>query len=149
MPRKITPASLLLTAAAAVSAAASSGCMSVSTPDVPDRPASPSVTAPQPRPDGRAERPITQTPAGDGMRRTGASPHPSKPHSAPSPPPARHAAPPPEQPAPRVPAPRAEAEPPPAPKPPAQTDVCALGRRYGGWGPDSPQSAICRDVYGG
>ncbi|MET9743738.1 hypothetical protein ABZY90_36950, partial [Streptomyces sp. NPDC006422] len=35
------------------------------------------------------------------------------------------------------------------PKVPAQTDVCALGRKYGGWDPDSPQSAICHDAYGG
>lgn len=27
--------------------------------------------------------------------------------------------------------------------------VCALGTKYGGWGKDTPQSVICKDVYGG
>ncbi|WP_437031811.1 hypothetical protein [Streptomyces sp. enrichment culture] len=27
-------------------------------------------------------------------------------------------------------------------------DVCALGREYGHWPQDSPQAAICREVYG-
>jgi hypothetical protein len=27
-------------------------------------------------------------------------------------------------------------------------DVCALGRRYGGWRADSPEATICRDTYG-
>jgi hypothetical protein len=28
------------------------------------------------------------------------------------------------------------------------TDVCALGRKYGGWGKDSPQTVICKNAYG-
>ncbi|MEU0457308.1 hypothetical protein ABZ322_30855, partial [Streptomyces sp. NPDC006129] len=28
------------------------------------------------------------------------------------------------------------------------TDVCALGRRYGGWRADSPEATICQDTYG-
>ncbi|MEU6179994.1 hypothetical protein [Streptomyces coeruleorubidus] len=31
---------------------------------------------------------------------------------------------------------------------PDNTDVCALGRRYGGWRADSPEATICRDTYG-
>lgn len=31
---------------------------------------------------------------------------------------------------------------------PKNADVCALGRRYGGWRPDSPEASICRDTYG-
>ncbi len=31
---------------------------------------------------------------------------------------------------------------------PDGTDVCALGRRYGGWRADSPEATICRDAYG-
>ncbi|MFI8171464.1 hypothetical protein ACIGAN_34710 [Streptomyces sp. NPDC085931] len=31
---------------------------------------------------------------------------------------------------------------------PGGTDVCALGRRYGGWRADSPEATICRDTYG-
>lgn len=29
-----------------------------------------------------------------------------------------------------------------------QTDVCALGTRYGGWRPGSPESVTCEKVYG-
>ncbi|WP_354670153.1 hypothetical protein [Streptomyces sp. S.PNR 29] len=28
------------------------------------------------------------------------------------------------------------------------TDVCALGRKYGGWRADSPEATICRQTYG-
>jgi hypothetical protein len=31
---------------------------------------------------------------------------------------------------------------------PKKADVCALGTKYGGWGKDTPQSVICKDVYG-
>ncbi|WP_432117587.1 hypothetical protein [Streptomyces sp. bgisy032] len=31
---------------------------------------------------------------------------------------------------------------------PGSSDVCALGRRYGGWRADSPEATICRDTYG-
>jgi hypothetical protein len=27
-------------------------------------------------------------------------------------------------------------------------DVCALGRKYGGWKPDSPEAVICKGAYG-
>jgi hypothetical protein len=27
-------------------------------------------------------------------------------------------------------------------------NVCALGHKYGGWGKDTPQAVICKDVYG-
>ncbi|WP_282793313.1 hypothetical protein [Streptomyces sp. CC224B] len=37
-------------------------------------------------------------------------------------------------------------------RPPAQargeTDICALGERFGRWRPDSPEAVICREVYG-
>jgi hypothetical protein len=29
-----------------------------------------------------------------------------------------------------------------------QQDVCALGRKYGGWKADSPESVICKGAYG-
>ncbi|MEV8566490.1 hypothetical protein AB0436_13075 [Streptomyces sp. NPDC051322] len=35
-----------------------------------------------------------------------------------------------------------------APRPAATVDVCALGKTYGGWRPDSPQAQICRRTYG-
>jgi hypothetical protein len=28
------------------------------------------------------------------------------------------------------------------------TDVCALGRKYGGWQADSPEAVICKQAYG-
>lgn len=31
--------------------------------------------------------------------------------------------------------------------PSSKADVCALGRRYGGWRADSPEATICRDTY--
>lgn len=31
---------------------------------------------------------------------------------------------------------------------PKDTDVCALGRTYGGWQTDSPEAAICEQTYG-
>ncbi len=30
---------------------------------------------------------------------------------------------------------------------PGQADVCALGKKYGGWRPDSPESKICEQTY--
>jgi hypothetical protein len=27
-------------------------------------------------------------------------------------------------------------------------DVCALGRKYGGWRADSPEATICQGTYG-
>ncbi|MFI2426576.1 hypothetical protein ACH5A7_21185 [Streptomyces sp. NPDC018955] len=32
---------------------------------------------------------------------------------------------------------------------PGAPDVCALGRQYGGWRPDSPEATICEEAYGG
>ena len=31
---------------------------------------------------------------------------------------------------------------------PKNADVCALGRKYGGWQADSPEAVICRQTYG-
>ena len=28
------------------------------------------------------------------------------------------------------------------------TDVCALGKKYGGWQQDSPEAVVCRQAYG-
>ncbi|MEV1021845.1 hypothetical protein [Streptomyces sp. NPDC050264] len=152
MPRKPSSVALLVTAAAAVTAATASGCMSVHTPTAPATPP-PSVVAPAPRPDGHADRPLVQAPVREALKRTGPSPRhaPAAPHTEAPPPPPERAVTPPRRAAPPKPAPR-PAAPKPAPrsvpKPPAQTDVCALGRQYGGWDPDSPQSVICRNAYG-
>ncbi|XIG78242.1 hypothetical protein C1N81_36800 [Streptomyces sp. SGAir0957] len=140
------------------------------TPDGPARP-SPPVTAPAPRPDGHAGRPLVEAPVREALRRTGRAPHHApaapgtgepqtgsphgaaahaeKPPTAPRPAarrPPRRTAPAPKPP-PRGAAPGPAARPV-APKPPARTDVCALGRAYGHWAPDSPQAVICRDTYG-
>ncbi|NGO47188.1 hypothetical protein, partial [Streptomyces ureilyticus] len=31
---------------------------------------------------------------------------------------------------------------------PSNQGMCDLGRRYGGWQPDSPEAAICKETYG-
>nr|WP_237500068.1 hypothetical protein [Streptomyces sp. SID8379] len=148
----------MLTAAAAVTAATVSGCVSVRAPAPPAVP-SPSVSAPEPRPDGHSDdRPLVQGPAREALRRTGSTPHrspaahpeapPAPAHEAARPPRTapRPAAPKPAAPR-RTTAPKAERPAAPVPAPP-HTDVCALGRQYGGWDPDSPQSVICQDTYG-
>ncbi|MFF5160305.1 hypothetical protein ACFY3N_29470 [Streptomyces sp. NPDC000348] len=30
-----------------------------------------------------------------------------------------------------------------------EPDVCALGRKYGGWRPGSPEATLCQETYGG
>ncbi|MFI0239306.1 hypothetical protein [Streptomyces sp. NPDC016845] len=165
MPQNPSSASLLLTAAA-VLAVTASGCVSVQAPDGRGRHA-PSATAPAPRPDGHAGRPLVQAPVREALERTGRAPHhtPAAPRTgaahteAPrtgtphtqAPPvrrPPRHTAPAPApKPPPRGAAPGPAVRPA-APEPPARTDVCALGHAYGHWAPDSPQAVICRDAYG-
>ncbi|MER6633123.1 hypothetical protein ABT301_33710, partial [Streptomyces sp. NPDC000987] len=44
--------------------------------------------------------------------------------------------------------PRVETPAAPVPAPVKSADVCALGRRYGGWRADSPETAICERTYG-
>lgn len=65
--------------------------------------------------------------------------------SAPAAPRRTAAAPPPKQ---TRPAPHVEVPPAVSDAFPKDTGVCALGRRYGGWKPDSPEATICRDTYG-
>ncbi|MEJ8668449.1 hypothetical protein WKI71_07455 [Streptomyces sp. MS1.AVA.1] len=36
----------------------------------------------------------------------------------------------------------------PRPEVPKNTNVCALGKQYGGWRADSPESRICEQTYG-
>ncbi|MFD8570210.1 hypothetical protein [Streptomyces sp. NPDC057694] len=155
MLRTTSSATLLLTAAAAaVTAVTATGCVSVSAPPAPAAP-TPSATAPAPRPEGHSDgRPLVQGPAREALQRTEPSPHrsPAAPRHAETPrAPAHHAVPSPRR-APDTVAPAhttaPRAERPVVPAPP-HTDVCALGRQYGGWDPDSPQATICKDTYGG
>jgi hypothetical protein len=86
---------------------------------------------------------------------SGPSPSRAVPHRTPGPaptvaPPAApvrgHAAP--QQPKPSRPAPSIVVPPAVSNAFPKNADVCALGRRYGGWQPDSPEATICRNTYG-
>ncbi|MFJ8931172.1 hypothetical protein ACIRLA_31790 [Streptomyces sp. NPDC102364] len=161
MPRTPSSTTILLTAAAAALAATASGCVSVrATPTTP-KTHSPSASTQEPRPEGHADHPVVQAPAREALERLKQSAPQRTPARRPEQP-QQAAAPTPPRTAPKAtPAPRLTTAPEPrtapelrhvkkVPKAPAQkTNVCALGRRYGGWDPDSPQSVICRDTYGG
>ncbi|GAA0350605.1 hypothetical protein PV735_37895 [Streptomyces turgidiscabies] len=164
MHRTTTTATLLVT----VAVTALSGCVTIQHPTAPGplpAPSQPSV----PRPDGRAEPQIVQAPAREALELIGPDREPpqaprtpravGEPHrpaaAAPAPPPA--AAPPPPRrtkPKKRPPKPqRRHTQPrvelPEVSRPVREnTDVCALGRKYGGWGKDSPQTVICKEAYG-
>ncbi|MFI5663873.1 hypothetical protein [Streptomyces sp. NPDC051684] len=161
MPRTPSSTTILLLAAAAATAATASGCVSVRPPATPKAPSpTASAAASRPDPEGHPDGPVVQAPAREALERM----KPTAPHRTPERPagqPQRTDAPTPPPPAPKVvPAPRRTTVPEPRsapehhkagkpPKAPARTDVCALGRRYGGWDRDSPQAAACRDTYGG
>ncbi|MHB9863211.1 hypothetical protein [Streptomyces sp. YIM S03343] len=151
MHRTTTTAALLVT----VAAAALSGCMTVQRPAVPGPSAAPSPLS-APGPDGSTRPRAVQAPAREALEVTGpsrrASPgegHPDGATAAPAPV-HRHTLP--------------DSRPHPAPRPPVDvptvpdasgisrtvrrnTDVCALGRKYGGWRPDSPESTVCERAY--
>ncbi|MEU2736847.1 hypothetical protein ABZ656_15820 [Streptomyces sp. NPDC007095] len=150
MQRTTTAATLLVT----VATAALSGCVTVQRPPASSLPTAPSRPSP-PRPDGKAGPQIVQAPAREALELVGPSRKPSPsapaPHRTPVPAPAAPQAPShhpgPEQhphPRPHRPAPRTDV----APEQPTSTDVCALGRKYGGWKADSPEAVICKGTYG-
>jgi hypothetical protein len=161
--RTTTTATLLVT----VAVSALSGCVTVHRPPE----SGPSAAAPSgqrgsaPRPDGTAQPRDVQAPAREALEMIGPSrraqpkapapvrvepnvratahhPHP-RPHPhppAPHPDSRHHRRPPVEVPdvtgqVPRNPFPEG-------------TDVCALGRKYGGWPADSPEAVICHQTYG-
>ncbi|MER6715151.1 hypothetical protein [Streptomyces sp. NPDC000877] len=171
--RTTTTATLLVT----VAVSALTGCVTVQHPPVPGPPTGPSrPSAPQTA--GQAATQIVQAPAQEALqlieesRRpeptpsesrvstpAAASPERGRPAAGPRadrPRPAR-----PERPDRPEPAPRGPQRPrpglPDVPESvrqdvhqnvPGGTDVCALGRRYGGWRADSPEATICQDTYG-
>ncbi|MGM1079590.1 hypothetical protein ACS0VI_25605 [Streptomyces sp. H28] len=157
MHRTTTTATLLLT----VAVSALAGCVTVPPHAAPGPPAAPSG-APAPRPDGVVRTPVVQAPAREALEMIGPS-RPARPSAAP---PSRAAPPAPERALPSPgdggtsrperPAPADDGRPPGAAEPPDRpgpalgdgTDVCDLGRTYGRWDQDSPQAAICREVYG-
>ncbi|MFF6780749.1 hypothetical protein [Streptomyces sp. NPDC012510] len=165
MHRPTTTATLLVT----VAVSALTGCVTARQPSPPQAPPVPSLPS-QPRPDGTTETQIVEAPAREALELIGPPRKPSpsasiKPKAAPStsattpPPPPTAPKPTKARPAPveRHGPPPSESHPhvevPPLPKtiptqPPQNGDVCALGHKYGGWGKDTPQAAICKDVYG-
>ncbi|MFI7017878.1 hypothetical protein [Streptomyces sp. NPDC050164] len=170
MHRTTTTATLLVT----VAVSALSGCTTVRHPPVPGSSAAPSRPS-APQPEGRTQTQIAQAPAREALQLIEESdrPEPAASASRPATPPAaspermqppsgtrdvrpRPARPERPEPAPRGPR-RPHADLPYVPESvhqdvhesvPDNTDVCALGRRYGGWGADSPEATICRDTYG-
>ncbi|MFE9017012.1 hypothetical protein ACFYNL_00260 [Streptomyces sp. NPDC007808] len=165
MHRTTTTATLLIS----VAVSALSGCMTVRHPPaaVPSAPSPP----PAPRTGEPAKQPIVQAPASEALaliepsHRPTPAPSAARPLPSTTPPPVRrppahraHPHPRPEHHEPRRPDSGAGRRPPveipdvPAPvrpESPGSTDVCALGRKYGGWRPDSPEATICDQTYGG
>ncbi|MFD8234081.1 hypothetical protein ACFV20_19640 [Streptomyces sp. NPDC059696] len=172
MHRTTTTATLLVT----VAVSALSGCTTVPQPPAPGPSSAPSRPS-APEPDGAARTPVVQAPAREALlliEEASRRPEPATQTPRPAAPPAaprQHAA---QQPGNREVRPRParpeRAEP--APRGPRRShadvpdvsesvrqdvekrvphsnaDVCALGRRYGGWRADSPEATICRDTYG-
>ncbi|MER6155937.1 hypothetical protein ABT147_10375 [Streptomyces sp. NPDC001868] len=169
MHRPTTTATLLVT----VAVSALTGCVTAHHPPPPEASSVPSRPS-EPRPDGTTATQIVQAPAREALELIGPPREPTpraptKPKpTAPTPAaatPTPAAPPPPSAPPPRnehrarperhgpPPESRPHVEIPPLPgtvptQPPKNSDVCALGHRYGGWGKDTPQAAICKDVYG-
>lgn len=157
--RTTTAATLLVT----VAVSALTGCVTVHRPTAPGPPTAPSQ--PPVRPEGRTHTQIVQAPAREALEmiavsRPGEAPASPSHRSTPAPAPTERTAPSGDRdrPARRAPE-RTEA----SRRPPVElsevpdvilpdvrstTDVCALGRRYGGWRPDSPEARICRKAYG-
>ncbi|WP_405946616.1 hypothetical protein OG588_07565 [Streptomyces prunicolor] len=161
MHRTTTTATLLVT----VAVSALSGCVTVQRPAAPAPPAVPSHAS-VPRPDGSAEPQVVQAPAREALELIDPSHRPKPaahpPHRAPVQPPKAAQAPVPRSP--QHPHPYPHPHPHPKPYHPRQPgadipdvvksvpkttqDVCALGKKYGGWQSDSPQSVICGQTYG-
>lgn len=141
-----------------------SGCVTVQRPPVPAPPAAGTSPPPVPRPKGEAETQVVQAPAREALEMVG----PARDRAATTlrQRPARTAAPDARPPTSHSPAqhPRPHVRPahpdqhrraqPHVDVPDVQreirrnTDVCALGRKYGGWRGDSPEAVACRQVYG-
>ncbi|OIK28557.1 hypothetical protein [Streptomyces malaysiense] len=147
MHRTTTTAALLVT----VAVSALTGCVTVRHTAAPGPP--PSAAPPRqpvPRTDGSASPRVVQAPAREALEMVGPSGDPAP---APKPaPPGNPAAPPPTHPPapPRARPPRADrpAQAPPRTSQRVPADVCDLGREYGGWRGNSPESKICEQAYG-
>ncbi|KOV57303.1 hypothetical protein ADK64_38955 [Streptomyces sp. MMG1121] len=139
-----------------VAFSALSGCVTVQRPATPAPPDTAPALPTAPRPDGSTEPRVVQAPAREALEMAGPSRRPQ--HRKPAAP--RHTTEAPPVAAPRPPAP-APAPPHPRTHPrrshgaapdlrdsaPRTPDVCALGRKYGGWSGDSPEARICEQTY--
>ncbi|MFJ4541548.1 hypothetical protein ACIP39_37110 [Streptomyces tibetensis] len=172
MHRTTTTATLLVT----VAVSALSGCTTVPHPATPGPSVAPSRPS-APEPEGAAETPIVQAPAREALLlidEASRRPEPTVSATRPATDPAATRQPGAPQPGHRDvrPLPARPERPEPAPRRPQRphtdlgdvpesvrrdveksvpnnnADVCALGRRYGGWRADSPEATICRDTYG-
>ncbi|MFG3249975.1 hypothetical protein [Streptomyces sp. NPDC048187] len=168
MHRTTTTATLLLT----VTVSALTGCTTVGGPAV-DAPSGAGARSSAPRPDGPAEPRVVQAPAREALEMIGPSPtaeraagaprrtKPPTASAAPHDPPAAHT--PGRRPARPAPPEHIRAPDPTRPRPRprvpdlpgtsgagsgGKADVCSLGKQYGGWRPDSPESRICEQAYG-
>ncbi|MEV6945821.1 hypothetical protein AB0N07_28265 [Streptomyces sp. NPDC051172] len=152
MHRTTTTATLLVT----VAVSALAGCVTIQRPPASGPP--PAASPPSaPYPDDQGTPQIVQAPAREALVGTAPSARPErKPPARQGPPAAQPEAPhsrPRPRPRPPHPEPRHHRRPhvevPNMPKPvPKQTDMCALGRMYGGWRSDSPEAVICKQAYG-
>ncbi|WP_327313661.1 hypothetical protein [Streptomyces sp. NBC_01235] len=154
MHRTTTTATLLVT----VALSALSGCVTIQRPPAPGPAVAPSLQS-VPRPEGQADTQVVQAPAREALEMVGPSRKPrstapaQRPTAAPSaeqPPSSRYR---PHHPRPAHTEPRRRAQPrveiPDVEKEVRRnTDVCALGRKYGGWQGDSPEAVICKRAYG-
>ncbi|MFG2790313.1 hypothetical protein [Streptomyces sp. NPDC048419] len=154
MHRSTTTATLLVT----VAVSALTGCVTVPRAPAPGPPPAPPRPS-APHPDGAAGPRAVQAPAREALEMIGPSrsavptapKRPQQPQATASArrPPTPH---PPRQPS-RPPSAhpatgehrQPEVE---LPDLPSSTDVCALGRQYGGWREGSPEAVICEQTYG-
>ncbi|MFC5218020.1 hypothetical protein [Streptomyces coerulescens] len=169
MHRTTTTATLLVT----VAVSALGGCTTVQQPMAPGAPSAP-YRPPVPGPGVATDPKVVQAPAREALtlvdpsRSPDASPSDAHPASPTPPSPARPTPPPPRSHSPEdhrehrnpgrphsdTPGPQQPAAPVPdvsqsLPKEVrGNGDICALGRKYGGWRPDSPESQICDRTYG-
>lgn len=152
MHRTTTAATLLVTMAVT----AVSGCVSVERQPA-SGPSAASAPPPAPRPEGNARPRVVEAPAREALELIGPPRGPAPritdtASTAPAAPP-RTARP--VQREPSGPPPHRHGRRPEAAEPaavptaaPANADVCALGKQYGGWRPGSPESVICQETYG-
>ncbi|KUN85388.1 hypothetical protein AQJ64_11795 [Streptomyces griseoruber] len=141
-----------------------SGCVTVQRPPVPGPPAAVPSPPSAPRPGADAEPQVVQAPAREALEMVGpareraATTLRQRHRPAPSAVPDGHAPayrahpqhprPRPAHPDPRRRVPRHVDVPDVETEIRRNTDVCALGRKYGGWRDDSPEALACRQVYG-